>query len=119
MTVLVVWLASAAFGGSTLASPMAVAAWPVVMDFDFCWGVPTCAYTVPGDEAFTVFDDGTFAVSDGNTGTWTFSGRTRKVRLRFDGTSTIYTGTLLNGCVNDGVMTIQGARAGSWSGCVR
>lgn len=112
--------ATAAFGiGLASSSSQAEAvAFPVILDFNFCWGAQTCAYP-PGIVYFQVESNGTFTVSDGFTGTWQYVAARRQVRLSYAGGSPIYIGTIRNGCVTNGYMDVGGAPQGSWSGCVR
>ena len=109
----------AAFAIGSVAAPTQAeaVAFPITLEFNYCWGVQTCAYP-PGPVFFTVERNGTFTVSDGFQGTWTYNGAQKRIALAYDGGAPIYKGRVLQGCVTNGFMDMGGVPEGSWSGCV-
>lgn len=117
MRLIAVMGAAFAIGSAVAPTQAEAVAFPVTLEFNYCWGQQTCAYP-PGPVYFTISQNGTFTVSDGYQGTWTYNSRTKRAALTYDGGAPIYKGRVVRGCVTNGYMDVNGTPEGSWSGCV-
>ncbi len=97
----------------------AAPAFPIVIDFNYCWGSTSpCPRNYV--DAYTLQDDNTWRSDSGYIGTWNWTRATKTVAIVFDNPGTVYYG------IHEGKGTLSGTceapqytNYGTWSGQVQ
>jgi hypothetical protein len=109
-------LVAAAAGASLAPTAAEAIPFPVIIDFNYCFGAQTCPNTPI--VYFQLEQAGTFTVSDGFAGVWRYSRRLNGVRVDYQN-GIVYQGIVSGGCFTDQPILSNGVQAGAWSGCIR